>query len=50
MKNRHPKRVMARKMLNRTERKAHVPVFDSAAWDARKKVIKERVAKRNKKA
>lgn len=40
----HEKKVkMARKMLTRDERKRHIPLFDSAAWNARKQAIAERL-------
>lgn len=43
MKNKHPKREMASKMLTKQERKFGVTPFDSFAWMDRSRIIRERV-------
>jgi hypothetical protein len=50
MKNKHPKRAMARKMLGKDEKGKDFlgrGVFDSKNWNERKNQIAERIYKRN---
>jgi len=45
MKN-PPKRLLAKKMMTKKERKSKVGVFDTDSWKTRKTAIKNRVAKK----
>lgn len=46
MKNRQPKRKLAAKMMTKQEREWNTPVFDSFAWQDRKRAIKKRLTKK----
>lgn len=47
-KNKHPKRVLANKMVSRQERRDGTPVFDSKAWEKRKTARTEKESSRRK--
>lgn len=49
MKNRHPKRKLANKLLSKEERKKGISVFDSKGWEDRKYQKEFKVKKREKK-
>lgn len=49
MKNKRPKRDMAKKMLSEDEIENHVGVFDSKAWNGRATALRAREATKREK-
>jgi hypothetical protein len=43
MKNKHPKRKLAEKMITPFERGKGTSVFQTKAWEARKEAIRKRI-------
>lgn len=48
MKNRHPKRKMALKMMLKEEKRDGVSPFNGVQWNSKSKAIKERIKKKKK--